>query len=143
MVKPRYAIFGEKDFQQLFLISKMAAELHPEIEIIAAPTVRETNGLAMSSRNVRLNAEARNAAEVISKVLFNAAKAESISQARLELAKIKSEIKFELDYAEIIDEDNFALATEETTKPRAVIAGWIDGVRLIDNMALQPALVRT
>lgn len=142
MVKPRYAIFGEKDFQQLFLISKMAAELHPEIEIIAAPTVREPNGLAMSSRNVRLNAEARNAAEVISKVLFNAAKAESISQARLELAKVKNETQFELDYAEIIDEDSFELATQETTKPRAVIAGWIDGVRLIDNMALQPALVR-
>ncbi|MEY3186152.1 MAG: hypothetical protein RIR58_888, partial [Actinomycetota bacterium] len=48
MVKPKYAIFGEKDFQQLFLISKMAAQLHPEIEIVAAPTVRETSGLAMS-----------------------------------------------------------------------------------------------
>ena len=142
IVKPRYAIFGEKDFQQLFLISKMAAELHPEIEIIAAPTVREPNGLAMSSRNVRLTAESKKAAEVISQVLFNAAKAGSISEAKLELAKINNETRFELDYAEIIDEDSFALATEETTKPRAIIAGWIDGVRLIDNMALQPALVR-
>ena len=68
LVKPKYAIFGEKDFQQLFLITKMAAQLHPEIEIISAPTVRETSGLAMSSRNVRLDSDARIAADVISKV---------------------------------------------------------------------------
>lgn len=142
LVKPKYAIFGEKDFQQLFLITKMAEQLHPNIQIVPAPTIRENSGLAMSSRNVRLNAAARDAADVISKVLRSAAESESISQAKLELAKVSQEPSFTLDYAEIIDEDSFELADENTVRPRALIAGWIDGVRLIDNMALNKALVR-
>jgi pantoate--beta-alanine ligase len=142
LVKPRYAIFGEKDFQQLFLITKMAAQLHPEIEIIPAPTIREISGLAMSSRNVRLNAEARAAADVINKVLSKAAQSDSISQAYAELLKISQEPTFKLDYAEIIDEESFELAGNESLRPRAIIAGWINGVRLIDNMAMKSALVR-
>lgn len=142
LVKPKYAVFGEKDFQQLFLITKMAAELHPEIEIVPAPTVRELSGLAMSSRNVRLDSTARVAADAISKVLFNAAKEETITAAQEQLTKIASEPLFTLDYAEIIDEDTFELASEDTLHSRAIIAGWINGVRLIDNMAMKPALVR-
>lgn len=142
IVKPRYAIFGEKDFQQLFLIRKMTEHLHPNIEIIAAPTVREASGLAMSSRNIRLDSESRIAADAISRVLFNATKAKSIADAKIELNKISSEVRFKLDYAEIIDEADFSIANDETLKPRAIIAGWINGVRLIDNIALQPALVR-
>ena len=68
LVRPRYAIFGEKDFQQLALIRAMTAKRHPEIVIIAAPTVREGSGLALSSRNVRLNNEGREAAAIISSV---------------------------------------------------------------------------
>lgn len=142
IVKPKYAVFGEKDFQQLFLITKMAAKLHPEIEIIPAPTVRELSGLAMSSRNVRLDSAARTAADVISKVLFNAAQEDTLVAAQNKLAEITSEPLFTLDYAEIIDEDTFELATENTAHSRAIIAGWINGVRLIDNMAMKPALVR-
>lgn len=142
LVRPRYAIFGEKDFQQLFLITKMAAQLHPEIEIVPAPTIREANGLAMSSRNVRLNSESRKAADVISQTLRAAATEESIESARLRLNDISREERFTLDYAEIIDEDTFEIATEESVRRRAIIAGWIDGVRLIDNMAMKSALVR-
>ena len=142
LVKPKYAIFGEKDFQQLFLITKMAAQLHPEIEIIAAPTVRETSGLAMSSRNVRLSGEARTAAEIISQVLRESSQKPDTATALLALKEISREPLFTLDYAEIIDEENFELASEETEKRRALIAGWIDGVRLIDNMAMKSALVR-
>lgn len=142
IVKPHYAIFGEKDFQQLFLITKMAQQLHPQIQIIPAPTIRESSGLAMSSRNVRLDPVARAAADVISRVLYNAAQAESLAEAKAELAKVSAESSFKLDYAEIIDEESFELASDETTKPRAIIAGWINGIRLIDNMALKPALVR-
>ena len=142
LVKPRYAIFGEKDFQQLFLINQMAARLHPEIEIIPAPTIREISGLAMSSRNVRLSDQALKAAEVISAVLRRATEEETLEAAQEELKKIKAEPLFTLDYAAIIDEETFEIATPESLKRRAIVAGWIEGVRLIDNMAMKSALVR-
>ena len=142
LVKPRYALFGEKDFQQLFLITKMAAELHSDVEIVPAPTIREASGLAMSSRNVRLNDEARRAADVISIVLRIASNKESVERALTTLQEISREPLFTLDYAEIIDEETFEIATDLTEKKRAIIAGWINGVRLIDNMAMKSALVR-
>ena len=142
LVKPRYALFGEKDFQQLFLITKMAAELHSDVEIVPAPTIREASGLAMSSRNVRLNDEARRAADVISIVLRTASNKESVERALTTLQEISHEPLFTLDYAEIIDEETFEIATDLTEKKRAIIAGWINGVRLIDNMAMKSALVR-
>ena len=142
LVKPRYALFGEKDFQQLFLITKMAAELHSDVEIVPAPTIREASGLAMSSRNVRLNEEARLAAEVISRVLRTASNKESVERALTTLQEISHEPLFTLDYAEIIDEETFEIATDLTEKKRAIIAGWINGVRLIDNMAMKSALVQ-
>ena len=142
LVRPRYAIFGEKDFQQLFLITKMAAQLHPEIEIVPAPTIREASGLAMSSRNVRLSPESRSVADVISQTLRMAATEDNVELARFRLQELTSKPKFTLDYAEIIDEDTFEIATEESVRRRAIVAGWIDGVRLIDNMAMKSALVR-
>ncbi len=142
IVKPRYAIFGEKDFQQLFLITKMAAKLHPDIEIVPASTVRELSGLAMSSRNVRLSEAARTAADVISQVLRIASEKENNEAALAALNEISREPLFTLDYAEIIDEETFELASDATEKKRAIIAGWINGVRLIDNMAMKNALVR-
>ena len=142
LVKPRYAIFGEKDFQQLFLIKKMAAQLHPEIEIIAAPTIRDESGLALSSRNIRLSDKGIVKAQSISKALRSAATKDSIDEMKTELARLENEPEFNLDYAEIIDEDNFELANESTTRARAIIAGWVDGVRLIDNMAMARSLVK-
>ena len=142
LVKPRYAIFGEKDFQQLFLINQMAARLHPEIEIVSAPTIRESSGLAMSSRNVRLSKQARDAASIISSVLRSAAEEESLEAAQAALNELTTEPLFTLDYAEIIDEETFEIATNESMKRRAIVAGWIEGVRLIDNMAMKSALVR-
>ena len=62
---------------------------------------------------------------------------------RIELEKVKSESRFTLDYADIIDEDTFEIATDETARKRALVAGWIDGIRLIDNMAMKRALVRS
>lgn len=136
MVKPRFTIFGEKDFQQLFLVKKMAAELHPDIEIVAAPTIREESGLALSSRNVRLSPQGRIAAQEISKALFAATMQENFSSMNRELKRLKDSTDFALDYAEIIDEETFELANPETIHKRAIVAGWVEGVRLIDNMAL-------
>lgn len=140
LVKPKYAIFGEKDFQQLFLIREMARRLHPEIEIIGAPTVRDVSGLALSSRNVRLSEAGKQAALSINHALRNAAAKDRVSEMRSSLLNI-AEPTFKLDYAEIIDEETFEIADENTRKPRAIIAGWIEGIRLIDNLAMKPALV--
>ena len=141
LVKPKYAIFGEKDFQQLFLIKEMARKLHPEIEIIAAPTIRDASGLALSSRNVRLSDAGKSAAISINQVLRSAATRDRITEKRSVLQNISQPL-FKLDYAEIIDEETFEIADEETKNPRAIIAGWIDGIRLIDNLAMKPALVK-
>ena len=96
----------------------------------------------MSSRNVRLDRDARIAADVISKVLRAATESDSVAQARKELAELAVNRDFKLDYAEIIDETTFELANNETQRARAIVAGWINGVRLIDNMAMKRALVQ-
>ena len=140
--RPKYAIFGEKDFQQLFLIKEMAAKLHPEIQIIAAPTIRDNSGLALSSRNVRLSDQGLEGAQVISKVLSAASSESSLTGARQALKQIERQDSFILDYAEIIDEESFQVADESSIKTRVIIAGWVEGVRLIDNMAMQNSLVR-
>ena len=127
LVKPTVAIFGEKDFQQLALIREIA----DEVKIVAAPIIRESDGLAMSSRNVRLSEEGRIASRVISKALR-----ESKSEAELR-SMLAAEPAFTLDYADYIDEATFMPPTESTQFTRAIVAGWINGVRLLDNMAVK------
>ena len=134
LVKPTWAIFGEKDFQQLILIKSMKSG----VQIIGAPTVRDADGLALSSRNVRLDPAGRKAATVISRALFAASQETTLESAqRLVLQILSDEATFTCDYAEIIDETEFIPATQSTTHARAIIAGWINGIRLIDNMAMK------
>ena len=133
LLKPKSAIFGEKDFQQLTLIRAIAKD----VQIIAAPTVREIDGLAMSSRNVRLDREDRSAALVLYQALIAATNSFNLSEARSEMHKICArQPLFKLDYAEVIDEKDFSIASDSTLNPRAIIAGWLNGVRLIDNMQM-------
>jgi len=126
LLKPQVAIFGEKDFQQLQLIKTIAGD----IEIVTAPTIREGDGLALSSRNMRLTEEGRSAAQVIYRALTQA---NSESELREILA---SESAFTLDYADFIDEKTFDHAQLDTQDIRAIVAGWINGVRLIDNVSM-------
>ena len=134
LAQPQCAIFGEKDFQQLTLIRKIKTG----VEIIAAPTIRESDGLALSSRNVRLDPEGRKAATVISRALFAAAAEQRVESAQARLQQILGEEDaFTCDYAEIVDENEFTPATESTSHARAIIAGWINGIRLIDNMPMK------
>lgn len=126
LTQPKIAIFGEKDFQQLFLIKQMVKQLNLPIEIVAAPIIREADGLAMSSRNVRLDEAGRKSALIISKALSE----NSIAQMQAVLA---TEAGFTLDYLEVIDEETFLPATSESKNKRAIIAGWVNGVRLLDN----------
>jgi pantoate--beta-alanine ligase len=124
LVNPDFAIFGEKDFQQLFLIKQMVRNFNLPIEIIAHPTIREVDGLALSSRNIRLSPEDRAKAAIIYKALNS-----SRDQMNEVLA---SEPAWKTDYATVINPENFK--EEFAPKQRAIIAGWIGGIRLIDNM---------
>jgi len=137
MVHPDWALFGEKDFQQLFLVRQMVQERGRGIEILSVPTVRDDDGLALSSRNVRLNGEDRSAALVISRALYNASQALSLDEMYERLDKtLRQEPRFTCDYSAVIDEENFTLASERSKAKRALVAGWVSGVRLIDNMPL-------
>ena len=137
IVKPTYAIFGEKDYQQLFIIKKWVSENGIPVEIIPAPLIRDTDGLALSSRNVRLSATDREAALVISRALRAASESDNPTARMREI--LLGEPAFTLDYAVVIDEDSFEIATPATARPRALIAGWVNGVRLLDNMAMKVA----
>jgi len=133
LVKPDRAYFGEKDFQQLALVRTIAHE----VEIVPVPIVREADGLALSSRNVRLSQEGREAAPIIFHALKSAEGLTSVSTMNEKLhAALASEPRFTTDYALVIDGATFAPAHDQTPDKRAIVAGWIDGVRLIDNMAM-------
>lgn len=123
LVQPDFAVFGEKDFQQLFLIKEMVAKYKLPIEILAHPIVREADGLAMSSRNVRLSPEERQKALIIYKALKSGR--ENLR------AVLDSEPAWKTDYATVINPENFI--EEISAKQRAIVAGWIGEVRLIDN----------
>lgn len=129
LVKPQHAVFGEKDFQQLFLIKKMVNDLKLPINIVAAPTIRDSSNLALSSRNSRLSVEDKKIAQVI----YQALTQNNIDKARELLKKVDG---FSLDYFEAIDEQTFNLASPDTRNKRLIIAGWVNQVRLIDNMAM-------
>jgi len=140
-VQPTWAIFGEKDFQQLFIIRKWVKEMKLPIEVIAAPIIRDLDGLALSSRNVRLNKEDRKVALVISRALRQATHERSVETARDRLHDVlSSEPNFTVDYAEIINEESFAPATG-SKRARALVAGWVNGVRLLDNMQMQTQVI--
>ncbi|HUW88584.1 MAG TPA: pantoate--beta-alanine ligase [Candidatus Paceibacterota bacterium] len=138
LTRPQWAIFGEKDFQQLFLVEQMVRQQGKKIEIIAVPIVRDVDGLALSSRNIRLSDEDRVAARIISRALINASMANSLKEMQERLDNtLGQEPRFTRDYSAIIDEENFTLASEKSIAKRALVAGWINGVRLIDNMAIR------
>ena len=129
LVNPRHAVFGEKDFQQLFLINKMVNDLKLPVNIVAAPTIRDSSNLALSSRNSRLSVEDKKVAQV----MYQAITQNNIEDARALMKKVDG---FSLDYLELIDEQSFTLATPDTKNKRLIIAGWVNQVRLIDNMAM-------
>jgi pantoate--beta-alanine ligase len=149
--KPHVAVFGEKDFQQLALIRRMARDLRFDVEIVGAPTLREADGLALSSRNVRLDPEARRQAVVLSQALGEAERAVEAgerSAARvLELVRrtIEKAPRASIDYVELRDPDTLEPAPAVLEGP-ALLALAVHllppdgsgGVRLIDNRVLRP-----
>lgn len=140
IVEPDKAYFGQKDFQQLAIIKSMVKQLALPIEVIACPIMREPNGLAMSSRNERLNPEQRKIASLISKILFKVKELQNSKSVddlkKLASQDIKTEPQFELEYFEIADTTTLQpiVTFNATQHPAAFIAVKLGPVRLIDNV---------
>jgi len=138
LVRPDVAVFGEKDYQQLALIRRMVADLCLGVEVVGAETVRESDGLAMSSRNRYLDTDQRLEAVVLSTALFAArAAAERGSLAALNTARaeLRRSHGVDLDYLEITAPD--LGPAPESGPARMLIAARVGSTRLIDNIALE------
>ena len=140
LLAPEAAVFGEKDFQQLAIIRRMVRDLDFPIEIIGGSTVREPDGLALSSRNQYLTGEERAQAPVIRAALLEAAGAREKSAAEVLGAvrrKIESAPLARIDYAEIVDADD--LQPRLTIEPHSLlaVAVFFGKTRLIDNILLE------
>jgi pantoate--beta-alanine ligase len=143
IVRPHLAVFGEKDFQQLALIRRMAADLDFGISIVGGPTVREPDGLAMSSRNAYLEDGQRPAALSLFSSLTWAKKrvaAGETDAARL-LEEVEGRIRAHsgtrIDYVSIFDPDTLEPLQTIDGPARMALAVFVGGTRLIDNLALQ------
>ncbi len=141
-VRPDVAVFGQKDVQQLAIVRRMTLDLDLGVEIVAHPTVREADGLAMSSRNVRLAPDERAAAVCISRGLTLAAarhhdgERDASVLAALASAVIEAEPLARLEYLAIVDPDTFAPLDRVDGTGLVVVAAWFGDVRLIDNQPL-------
>ncbi len=133
--------FGEKDFQQLAIVRRVTRDLSLPVEVIGCATVREPDGLAMSSRNVRLSAEQRRAAVCLSRALAAGAAALSAGRDRTAVEAAMADVVWRqplvtLDYAVLVDADDLEPAVDTTLdRPlRLLIAATVGPVRLIDNL---------
>lgn len=143
IVQPNKAYFGQKDAQQVVVIKRMVTDLNMPVEIVVAPTVRESDGLAMSSRNTYLNAEERQAATVLSKSLSLAKQlwqgrerdADKIRQQMTSL--IQKEPLAKIDYVSIADTDTLEELKSIDRPALASLAVYIGKTKLIDNVLLE------
>ncbi|TMK81514.1 MAG: pantoate--beta-alanine ligase [Actinobacteria bacterium] len=139
---PARAYFGEKDAQQLALVRRMAADLDEPVTIVGCPTVREPDGLALSSRNARLTREQRRAAPVLFEALSDAAVRvrsgeRSADVLRAEMARaIGAGPLAQLDYVAVVDERSWEDVAEIHAPSRALAAARFGQTRLIDNLLL-------
>ena len=135
------AFFGEKDYQQLLVIKRMARDLDIATEIVGCPTVREHDGLAMSSRNAYLSADERRVAARLNMVLHETIKAvrdgDSIAHAESDAARHLLAAGFSsVDYITLRDAATFAPIADLSQPARILAATWLGKTRLIDNMAV-------
>ncbi len=138
MVQPDVALFGEKDYQQLFVIQRMVCDLHLAVEVIGVPTVRDENGLALSSRNQYLSAEERQLAPTIYRCLLTTA--EHLQAGNRDFGSLQEQgavtlrsAGFRPDYYEILSAD---LRTPQAGDKALVVlvAAWLGKARLLDNL---------
>jgi pantoate--beta-alanine ligase len=143
LVKPDFAVFGAKDAQQLFLIKRMSATEFPDLHIIEAPIVRETSGLAMSSRNRYLDSTALEVAGQLSKALKVGKAAAETLGAKPSLAVNAARARLDgvpeakLDYLALVDPSSFELIDDSFTgRALMLIAAVVGNTRLIDNLTI-------
>lgn len=141
MVQPDVVFFGQKDFQQCAVVRRMAIDLDLPIEIVTMPTVREPDGLAMSSRNRYLSKEERRRALAISRGLFAAADEFRSGERNVErliaVAKGHLETVDRLQYLELVDGNTLKAADSPLRRPAALCAAaYVGSTRLIDNVIL-------
>jgi pantoate--beta-alanine ligase len=143
LVRADVAVFGEKDAQQLAVVRQMVRDLHLPVEIVPGPTVREADGLAMSSRNAYLCPEERRAAAVLHRALRAAEGAISAGERRGDEVRrllrevLESEPLARIEYAEVVDADSFRPVEILTGRVVLPLAVRIGGTRLIDNIRLE------
>ena len=142
IVQPDVAIFGAKDYQQVAVIRAMSDDLHPTIRIVVLETVRDTDGLALSSRNARLSVASRLQAQVIPRALQAIATLHAQGETRSHMLKSEG-LKIlglvpsiHVEYLEIVQQDTLN-TVDEARNAVVLFAGVLDGVRLIDNLLLQ------
>jgi len=142
IIQPDRAYFGQKDYQQLLLVKKMVEDLNIPLKIISCPTIRESDGLAMSSRNVYLGAEERKSALILNQVLESTRKSLKYRIAdarRMEdriIKIIKKEPKVKIDYVEIRDWKDLRPVKIARKGCVILVAVWIGKTRLIDNVII-------
>jgi pantoate--beta-alanine ligase len=155
IVQPTRAYFGEKDAQQHFIIKKMARDLDEGVRVVGCPTVREADGLALSSRNARLSVRERAAARCLVRALAagrgavegmwgeppghdtEGGWARPVESAKKSMAEaIRAEPLARIDYADVLDADTFGDATPGTKRVLLAVAAYFGEIRLIDNVVL-------
>jgi pantoate--beta-alanine ligase len=140
-VRPDFAMFGEKDFQQLRVVTRMARDLDLGVKVVGLPTVRERDGLAMSSRNVYLSPEQRRVAPTLYRAMKESAKrlrgGDDIDAAMAGGAELIAGAGFALDYFEVRHAETLAPITSVKDGPmRILVAAKIGNTRLIDNVGV-------
>jgi len=141
-VRPHLAVFGQKDFQQLVVVRRMTADLDLGIEIVGLPTVREHDGLAMSSRNRRLSPEQRAAAVCVPRSLQAMQKALDGGERRVSrLVEVATGVVAaaglaRLEYVTVVDPDTLEPVAVIDAGGQAMTAVWFGDIRLIDNLRL-------
>jgi pantoate--beta-alanine ligase len=144
IVRPDRAYFGEKDAQQLAVIRRMVKDLNVPVEIAAVPTVRESDGVAMSSRNRRLSQEERTVAPILFQALLVAQKliaggsTDAGEVKKLALAVLAQQPLVRVEYLEVVDPGDMQPVEQITGPVRVAAAAWLGSTRLIDNMLCQP-----
>lgn len=145
LVQPRIIFMGQKDFQQVAVVRHLIAEKGLHVQLIAVPTVREADGLAMSSRNVRLSVAARAKAPAIYQALLQAQKDSAAGALPDEISEkamaFLADQGFRPEYFEVVDAGSLRKVEtfEQANSVVACVATWLENVRLIDNIMLKEA----
>lgn len=137
IIKPDLACFGQKDFQQLFLIKRLNEDMHYNIKIIEVPTVRDSTGLALSSRNELLSKEEKNIASNLNNIIKNLSKDLNIKNIKKKIKSTKNQLNnygFKSNKIFICDAENLSRIEESTKKIVIIVTVRLGNVRLTDNI---------